>query len=158
KFRYVAAKLPRIRHATMVLGLRSIDAHVYDPVGGLVRPVDCVTVLSIPRRRLVPTSARHRVAPDTAGSWATEEAAGELRTVESELPAGSAGARVPAEGAVEPRYDRQVMLFGPEGQRALGELTVGLAGLGSVGMLFAQQLVYLGVRHFVLVDPDVVET
>ncbi|HTV26722.1 MAG TPA: ThiF family adenylyltransferase [Xanthobacteraceae bacterium] len=57
----------------------------------------------------------------------------------------------------EDRFDRQVRAFGAEGQRALGRLRIAVVGLGGVGAIVAQQLVHLGVRNFILVDPDVVE-
>ena len=54
-------------------------------------------------------------------------------------------------------YDRQVRAFGAAGQRALQKLRVGIVGLGGTGSLVAQQLVHLGVRDFLLMDPDVIE-
>jgi molybdopterin-synthase adenylyltransferase len=55
------------------------------------------------------------------------------------------------------QHDRQVRAFGPDGQKALERLRVGIVGLGGTGSIIAQQLVHLGVRDFVLIDPDVVE-
>lgn len=54
-------------------------------------------------------------------------------------------------------FDRQVRAFGAQGQHAIGELTVGIVGLGGTGSIIAQQLAHLGVRKFVLIDPDVLE-
>lgn len=54
-------------------------------------------------------------------------------------------------------FDRQIRAFGVAGQRVLGRLSVAIVGLGGTGSLAAQALVHLGVRDFVLVDPDVVE-
>lgn len=54
-------------------------------------------------------------------------------------------------------FDRQVRAFGAQGQRTLGRLRAGIVGLGGTGSLIAQQLVHLGVRKFLLIDPDVVE-
>jgi molybdopterin/thiamine biosynthesis adenylyltransferase len=54
-------------------------------------------------------------------------------------------------------FDRQVRAFGADGQRALGKLCIGITGLGGIGAIVAQQLVHLGVRKFILVDPDIVE-
>lgn len=56
------------------------------------------------------------------------------------------------------RFDRQVRAFGAEGQQILGSLRVGIVGLGGTGSAVAQQLAYLGVKQFVLIDPDLVET
>lgn len=55
-------------------------------------------------------------------------------------------------------YDRQVRAFGSSGQQALQRLRIAIVGLGGTGSLVAQQLVHLGVRHFILVDPDVLES
>jgi hypothetical protein len=54
------------------------------------------------------------------------------------------------------RFDRNERLFGSEGQRRLAETAVALVGLGGLGSHVAQQLAYLGVREFALIDPDVV--
>lgn len=55
------------------------------------------------------------------------------------------------------RFDRQVQAFGPEAQSMLGQLQVGVVGCGGTGSATVQQLAHLGVRRFVLCDPDVVE-
>jgi molybdopterin/thiamine biosynthesis adenylyltransferase len=55
-------------------------------------------------------------------------------------------------------FDRQVRAFGEQGQRKLGQLKIAIIGLGGTGSIVAQELVHLGVRDFVLVDPDVIET
>jgi molybdopterin/thiamine biosynthesis adenylyltransferase len=54
-------------------------------------------------------------------------------------------------------FDRQVRAFGRDGQFVLQSLTIGIVGLGGTGSIIAQQLAHLGVRQFVLVDPDVIE-
>lgn len=51
-------------------------------------------------------------------------------------------------------YHRQSLIFGASGQRLLSQLTVGIVGLGGVGMLLAQTLGRLGVGSFILIDPD----
>ena len=55
------------------------------------------------------------------------------------------------------QYDRQIRAFGATGQSILGNLRVAIVGLGGTGSLVAQQLSYLGVRQFILIDPDKVE-
>jgi len=62
---------------------------------------------------------------------------------------------VPDESAE--RYDRQIRAFGISGQQALKSLRVGIVGLGGTGSIVLQELLYLGVRDFVLLDPDTVE-
>lgn len=54
------------------------------------------------------------------------------------------------------RYSRQTAFFGAEGQRKLAGIGVGIVGLGGLGSHVAQQLAYLGVRRFVLIDADIV--
>lgn len=54
-------------------------------------------------------------------------------------------------------HDRQVRAFGIAGQQRLSQLKVGVVGLGGTGSIVTQQLVHLGVRQFILVDPDTVE-
>lgn len=51
-------------------------------------------------------------------------------------------------------FDRNVRAFGPAIQGALGALRVGIVGAGGTGSAVAEQLVRLGVRDLVIVDPD----
>lgn len=59
---------------------------------------------------------------------------------------------------VEPMFDRQVRAFGHRIQGALGRLRVGIVGCGGTGSAVAEQLVRLGVRSFVVVDDDYVDS
>jgi molybdopterin-synthase adenylyltransferase len=52
------------------------------------------------------------------------------------------------------RYDRNIMLFGTTGQDRVKAARVGFAGLGGLGCHLVQQLAYVGVRRYVLVDGD----
>jgi len=54
-------------------------------------------------------------------------------------------------------YDRQIRAFGAAGQKVLKSMRVGIVGLGGTGSIVLQELVYLGVRDFLLLDPDTVE-
>lgn len=51
-------------------------------------------------------------------------------------------------------FDRNVRAFGPAIQQTLGSLTVGVAGCGGTGSAVAEQLIRLGVRRILLIDPD----
>lgn len=51
-------------------------------------------------------------------------------------------------------FDRNVRAFGSAVQNTLGDLTVGIVGCGGTGSAVAEQLARLGVRRFVLLDPD----
>ncbi|MEK6272839.1 MAG: ThiF family adenylyltransferase [Actinomycetota bacterium] len=56
--------------------------------------------------------------------------------------------------AAEGRYSRNELLFGAVGQKLIGEANVGVVGLGGLGSHIGQQLAYLGVLDYVLVDAD----
>ena len=58
----------------------------------------------------------------------------------------------------ENRDDRQILAFGTEGQEKIRRTKAGIVGVGGLGSHLVQQLSYLGVREFVLVDPDIVST
>ncbi len=52
------------------------------------------------------------------------------------------------------RFDRQILMFGQEGQKNIEATHVGIVGLGGIGSQVVQALAYLGVRSYVLVDDD----
>jgi molybdopterin-synthase adenylyltransferase len=54
-------------------------------------------------------------------------------------------------------FDRQVRAFGEQGQARLRSLRVGIVGLGGTGSIVAEQLAHLGIRNFLLIDPDVAD-
>lgn len=54
------------------------------------------------------------------------------------------------------RFSRNKALFGADGQRRIAATPVVVVGLGGLGSHVAQQLAYLGVRDFTLVDHDIV--
>jgi len=56
--------------------------------------------------------------------------------------------------ASEERYARHVGLFGAAGQQKIGAAGVVVTGLGGLGAHVVQQLAYLGVRRFLLIDDD----
>jgi molybdopterin/thiamine biosynthesis adenylyltransferase len=58
---------------------------------------------------------------------------------------------------IHPIFDRQVRAFGEAGQRVMESLSVAIVGLGGTGSVAAEQLAHLGVRRFILIDPDRVE-
>jgi len=58
---------------------------------------------------------------------------------------------------ISAQFERSVRAFGAEGQARLASLTVGIVGLGGIGSLVAEQLAHLGVRRFLLIDPDTIE-
>jgi molybdopterin-synthase adenylyltransferase len=54
------------------------------------------------------------------------------------------------------RYSRNEALFGAEGQAKIAAAKVAIVGLGGLGSHVAQQLAYLGVTDYALVDFDIV--
>jgi hypothetical protein len=54
----------------------------------------------------------------------------------------------------EPIYDRQIRAFGEEGQARIAASKVAVVGTGGTGSPIAEQLVRLGVRDILLIDPD----
>jgi molybdopterin-synthase adenylyltransferase len=52
------------------------------------------------------------------------------------------------------RYDRNIRLFGAEGQRKLGETTVAVVGVGGLGSAIVQQFALLGVGKIALIDSE----
>jgi ThiF family protein len=59
--------------------------------------------------------------------------------------------------AEQGRFDRNIKLFGLEGQEKLEATHVVIAGVGGLGSHVTQQLAYLGVRRFTMIDPDAVD-
>nr|WP_242479237.1 ThiF family adenylyltransferase [Lamprobacter modestohalophilus] len=55
-----------------------------------------------------------------------------------------------------PALDRQ-RAFGPALRQVAGELSIGVVGVGGLGMLALEQLARAGFRRFVLIDPDTIE-
>jgi molybdopterin/thiamine biosynthesis adenylyltransferase len=64
KFRYVAHKIPHVNHATMVVGQRDLDAHLWDRRRRRAVPVDRVRLLGAPIVDLYPTSSLTAVDED----------------------------------------------------------------------------------------------
>ena len=58
--------------------------------------------------------------------------------------------------ALSARFDRQLLLFGAEGQHRLRGLRVGVVGTGGGGSILVEQLAHLGVGEIVLMDFDTV--
>lgn len=62
-----------------------------------------------------------------------------------------------SQGPASLKFDRQVRALGAAGQKHLESLTVAIVGLGGTGSIAAEQLAYLGVRKFILIDRDRIE-
>jgi molybdopterin/thiamine biosynthesis adenylyltransferase len=59
-----------------------------------------------------------------------------------------------AAGADRALFDRNIRAFGDGIQTTIGSLTVAIIGAGGTGSATAEQLTRLGVRSFILIDPD----
>ena len=58
---------------------------------------------------------------------------------------------------IDPRWDRQALLFGPAGQQTFARMRVAVVGLGGAGSIITELLARLGVGELVLIDGDRVE-
>lgn len=76
---------------------------------------------------------------------------GDKRVVEYEGSDASVGVQ-------QEVFDRQIRAFGEHGQRVLRGLRVAVVGVGGTGSIAVQQLAHLGVRDFILIDPDTLES
>lgn len=54
-------------------------------------------------------------------------------------------------------FDRQILLFGEEGQKKFSGTSIGVVGCGGLGSIVSELLARLGVGNLVLVDDDVLE-
>ena len=72
--------------------------------------------------------------------------------------AGSPGTQGAGDASPSSRYLRQIGLQGQAGQQRLADASVVLVGLGGLGSHLAQQLAYLGVRRYTLLDGGKVGT
>jgi len=59
---------------------------------------------------------------------------------------------------MDERFARNIALFGTKGQQRLLETSVAVVGVGGLGSHVVQQLAFLGVRHFTLVEPEELDT
>ncbi len=122
-------------------GHRRVFPHLLDIVGG--RPVGGLAMGA--------RSAAGEIwlTPDDARSVDRVAVIGErAETLHSEPPVGDA--------ADDDRHDRQVRLFGREGQQLLHAQSVAVIGVGGGGSLVVEQLAHLGVGEIVAVDFDTV--
>ena len=64
----------------------------------------------------------------------------------------------PTASTISESADRQIRVLGVAGQQLLQGLRIAVVGLGGTGSLITEFLGHLGVRDFILVDPDHVAT
>jgi len=87
-----------------------------------------------------------------------DDDAGRVHHVDRLLTVGSQVRLVEADGSrpssVAEIFDRNVRAFGGSVQNTLGNLRVAVVGCGGTGSCVAEQLVRLGVRDLLLIDPE----
>jgi molybdopterin/thiamine biosynthesis adenylyltransferase len=66
----------------------------------------------------------------------------------------AAAVDIPVSERIPAMFDRQVRAFGGDLQQILSNLTIAIVGCGGTGSAVGEQLVRLGVRSILLVDPD----
>lgn len=83
---------------------------------------------------------------------------GRIGTIDSiTVTGGSFRQLVSKDDDLEPlghTFDRQLPWFTAQGQHALSRMWIGVVGAGGTGSQIVQNLVYLGVRNFILIDDD----
>jgi molybdopterin-synthase adenylyltransferase len=119
--------LPGRAYGAIVLGQAAVRGHLWLPGEGTPAPLHAIRVIG-PAVKILSADG----------------------TPNNSLFAGK-------ETAVEDTYHRQAMALGDDGHRKLEQTTIGVVGLGGLGSAVAQQLAYLGVRSFLLIDDDRVE-
>lgn len=65
--------------------------------------------------------------------------------------------RTPQEFQKDQVFDRQIRAFGSAGQQKIESFRVAIVGLGGTGSVVTEQLAHLGVRDFLLIDPELLE-
>jgi hypothetical protein len=80
---------------------------------------------------------------------------GEYRVIGETVRRYYSGPRTSA--GTDDLYDRQLRMFGVEGQAALADAKVAIIGLGGIGSLVAEYGARLGIGHLLLIDPDAIE-
>src|SRR6266568_7826983 len=55
------------------------------------------------------------------------------------------------------RFERQIRLFGKDGQDKLARLRACIVGVGGLGSHLVQQFALLGLGRITVIDPDIVE-
>lgn len=120
---------PSVMLGSIVMGQSSLEARVWNTAHDNIKPigVDRLTAMEFPLLLL------------NRGEF------------------GCIGTPVSTGRPVDDWATRQVQAFGSLGQARIELLTVGIVGLGGLGSLLAEGIARLGVRRFVLIDPDRVD-
>jgi molybdopterin/thiamine biosynthesis adenylyltransferase len=140
---YLARRMRGVPYGSVVVNDQALDARLWVTQTGRRAVGDGAKVLTV------------RGKPQAHPMRAIY--AGDLqRQVPASVQRGRRAAGDQSEG-ISAVFDRQVLAFGAAFQHKVAALRVGLVGLGGLGSALADYLARLGVRDWVLVDPDVVE-
>lgn len=126
---YMLDDLPGFPYAATVWGKESIDGLYWTPDKKAPTPISEIRTIGANIERIVTTSGK------------------KLISVKAESTLG--------EDPV--KYSRQFLAIGEDGQFRMRNSHVAIVGTGGVGSHVIQQLAYLGVRNFTIIDPDKVE-
>jgi molybdopterin/thiamine biosynthesis adenylyltransferase len=116
------------QHATMVVGQTSLDAHLYEPETETIVPIEQVTVVGAYQGRGL--------------TW---------------LATTSSTQQHQADFLPQARHQRQMLFFGQDTQRLLGQITIAIVGVSGLGAHVVLQAAHLGLGHLILIDPERVE-
>jgi len=119
-------------------GLREFSQYVLDSLPGRPYAATVWGDSSIYGEFFTPQGSRGNIRSITVAGTRFHQFASRLDDIE------------PLSGA----FDRQIPWFTNEGQRRLGQVRTAIIGAGGTGSQVAQQLAYLGIRDFVIVDDD----
>jgi molybdopterin/thiamine biosynthesis adenylyltransferase len=115
-------------HASLVFGRNSIAARWYNPKTKSTEPIKNIKILGQKVTTIIPANYENGESNLTEGNKILREI-----------------------------HDRQILVFGEQGQKALQRQKVAIAGVGGIGSEVFVKLVRLGIRKIVIVDPDIVE-
>lgn len=156
---YVSEAVTRARHGRAGIVFAHSHPHEAHAPAFSRRDSEGEALLDVYLNARLPDCAHAALVVGREGMTARHLASGETMEIEEigprirfALPASEAGS-----SAYEEIYDRQVRAFGAAGQRILDRLTVALVGLGGTGSITALELAYLGVRRFLLIDPQTLD-
>jgi len=127
---YLSDALPDRPYGALVLGRQAVDGAVWVD-GAHQGPISEVRIIGASLIRIPTTSATKRKKDGNPGDTISND---------------------------NQTYHRQILAFGPEGQRKIRDTQVAIVGVGGIGSVVVQQLAHLGVQNFVVIDDDMVES
>ncbi|MBI3995342.1 MAG: ThiF family adenylyltransferase [Nitrospirae bacterium] len=126
---YMLDDLPGFPYAATVWGTESIDGIYWRSDKKTSNPISEVRVIGQNIKRIVTSSGKKSAS---------------IRRENENVPE-------------DMRYNRQILAIGKDGQEKMSSVRVAIAGAGGIGSHVIQQLAYLGVKNFVVIDADNVE-